>query len=41
LKDDMRDVAAGLECGIGLDYTELQEQDTIECFEMLEVTAAL
>jgi translation initiation factor IF-2 len=41
LKDDMRDVAAGLECGIGLDYTEIKEHDVIECFEMQEVSAAL
>jgi translation initiation factor IF-2 len=41
VKDDVRDVAAGLECGIGLDYTELKEHDIIECFEMEEVSAAL
>ena len=41
IKDDVRDVAAGLECGIGLDYTEIKEHDVIECFEMQEVTAVL
>jgi translation initiation factor IF-2 len=41
LKDDVREVAAGLECGIGLDYDDLKELDVIECFEMQEVSAAL
>jgi translation initiation factor IF-2 len=41
VKDDVRDVATGLECGIGLDYTELKEHDVIQCFEMQEVAAAL
>ena len=41
LKDDVRDVAAGFECGIGLDHTEIKEHDVIECFEMQEVSAAL
>jgi translation initiation factor IF-2 len=41
LKDDVRDVATGLECGIGLDFTEIKEHDIIECFEMQEVTAQL
>jgi translation initiation factor IF-2 len=41
LKDDVREVAAGLECGIGLDYNDLKEHDVIECFEMQEVSAAL
>jgi translation initiation factor IF-2 len=41
LKDDVRDVAAGLECGIGIDYNDIKEHDVIECFEMQEVSAAL
>jgi translation initiation factor IF-2 len=41
VKDDVRDVATGLECGIGLDYTEIKEHDVIQCFEMQEVAAAL
>ena len=41
IKEDVRDVATGLECGIGLDYTDIKERDVIECFEMQEVTAAL
>ncbi|HKP55868.1 MAG TPA: translation initiation factor IF-2, partial [Polyangiales bacterium] len=41
LKDDVRDVTAGLECGIGIDYGDIKEHDVIECFEMQEVSAAL
>ncbi len=41
LKDDVKEVANGLECGIGLDYADIKEQDVIECFEMQEVSAAL
>ncbi len=41
LKDDVRDVAAGMECGIGIDYGDIKEHDVIECFEMQEVSAAL
>jgi translation initiation factor IF-2 len=41
VKDDVRDVATGLECGIGLDYADIKENDVIECFEMQEVSAAL
>jgi translation initiation factor IF-2 len=41
VKDDVRDVATGMECGIGLDFTEIKEHDIIECFEMQEVTAVL
>jgi translation initiation factor IF-2 len=32
-RDDVREVAAGFECGIGLaGYNELAEGDIIECF---------
>ncbi|HET6339460.1 MAG TPA: translation initiation factor IF-2, partial [Polyangiales bacterium] len=41
LKDDVRDVAAGLECGIGIDYNDIKEHDVIVCFEMQEMTASL
>jgi translation initiation factor IF-2 len=41
IKEDVKDVATGLECGIGLDHTDIKEHDIIECFEMQEVTAAL
>ena len=37
-KDDVREVAAGYECGIGLEgYNDMKEQDVIECFVMEEV----
>ncbi len=34
-KDDVREVATGFECGIGLDYDEIAEGDTIECYQMV------
>jgi translation initiation factor IF-2 len=37
-KDDVREVAAGFECGIGLsDYQDLKEGDVIETFEEREI----
>ena len=37
-KDDAREVAAGYECGIGLEgYNDMKEQDVIECFIMEEI----
>ena len=37
-KDDAREVAAGYECGVGLDgYNDIKERDVIECFVMEEV----
>src|SRR5262249_41049771 len=34
VKDDVREVAAGLECGIGLEgFNDVKEHDIIECFE--------
>ena len=37
-KDDVREVAAGYECGIGLEnYNDIKEKDVIECFMMEEV----
>jgi translation initiation factor IF-2 len=41
IKEDVKEVAQGTECGIGLDYGELKEQDIIECYEMLEVAPVL
>jgi translation initiation factor IF-2 len=42
VKDDVREVASGLECGIGLDgFNDLKEGDVIECFEIQEVSASL
>ena len=36
-KDDVREVRQGLECGINLDWDEVQEGDVIEASEMVEV----
>ncbi len=37
-KDDVREVAAGYECGIGLEkFQDVKEGDIIEAFEMVEV----
>jgi len=34
-KDDVREVATGFECGIGLDVDEIAEGDVIECYQMV------
>ena len=34
-KDDVREVATGFECGIGLDVDDIAEGDVIECFQMV------
>ncbi len=40
-KDDVREVAAGYECGAGLEgYNDVKERDIIECFVMEEVEGA-
>ena len=37
-KDDVREVAAGYECGLGIEkYNDIKPDDTIECFQMVEV----
>ena len=37
-KDDAKEVAAGYECGIGLEnYNDVKEQDVIECYQMEEI----
>ena len=37
-KDDVREVAAGYECGIGLEkFTDIRENDILEAYEMVEV----
>jgi translation initiation factor IF-2 len=42
VKDDVREVAAGLECGISLEnYDDLKERDVLECFEVSETAATL
>ena len=41
-KDDVREVAAGYECGISLEgFNDLKEGDIIECFELEQVAAQL
>ena len=34
-KDDVREVATGYECGIGLSIDDIAEGDVIECFQMV------
>ena len=37
-KDDAREVAAGYECGLGIEkYNDIKPDDVIECFEMVEI----
>jgi translation initiation factor IF-2 len=41
-KDDVRDVAEGFECGIGLDdFNDLKEKDILECYEVEEIKQRL
>ena len=42
VKDDVREVATGLECGIALDgFNDVKEQDVLEAYEIQEVSASL
>jgi len=42
LKDDVREVATGFECGIKLkNYNEIKEGDQLEVFEIKEVARTL
>jgi translation initiation factor IF-2 len=42
LKDDVREVTTGLECGIGVDgYTDVKPGDVIEAFELEEIRQSL
>jgi len=38
-KDDVREVANGFECGIGLGNAEIAEGDVIECYQMVSESA--
>ena len=38
-KDDVREVATNLECGIGLDAEDIAEGDVIECYQMVSEQA--
>jgi translation initiation factor IF-2 len=41
-KDDVREVAAGYECGLGIEkYNDIKPDDVIECFNMVEVERKL
>jgi len=41
-KEDVREVASGYECGIGLaGYNDMKERDVIELYEIEEVEATL
>lgn len=41
-KEDVKEVGAGYECGIGLEgFGDIQEGDILECFELKEVEAKL
>jgi translation initiation factor IF-2 len=41
-KDDVREVAEGLECGIGFEgYGDVREKDVIECYEIEEIKQKL
>ena len=42
VKDDVREVGTGFECGISLDgFNDVHEKDIIECYEVEEVAATL
>ena len=41
-KDDVREVASGKECGIGIEgYQDIKEGDLIEAFEVREVARSI
>ena len=41
-KDEVKEVREGFECGMGfVNYSDLQEKDMIECFELREVARTL
>jgi translation initiation factor IF-2 len=42
LKDDVREVASGFECGIGIDgFSEVKAGDMLEVFELEEIRQSL
>jgi translation initiation factor IF-2 len=42
VKDDVKEVPNGMECGIGLEnFNDIKEHDVIECFELEEVSVEL
>ncbi|MBF0275626.1 MAG: translation initiation factor IF-2 [Nitrospinae bacterium] len=36
-KDSVKEVSAGFECGIGIDYQDIKEKDIVEAFKMVEI----
>jgi translation initiation factor IF-2 len=42
VKDDVKEVTAGHECGIFIDkFNDIMEGDLVECFDMVEVKQKL
>ncbi|MEM9193758.1 MAG: translation initiation factor IF-2, partial [Myxococcota bacterium] len=42
IKDDVREVASGYECGVSLEgFNDVKEKDVIECYDVEEVAASL
>jgi len=42
VKDDVREVTSGFECGIALEgFADIKERDVIECYELEQVAAQL
>jgi translation initiation factor IF-2 len=41
IKDDVREVSAPLECGIGLEFTEVKVGDVIDAYELEEIRPSL
>ncbi len=41
VKDDVKEVAAGLECGIGLDFVDVKVGDVIDAYELEEIRQSL
>ncbi|MBW7939942.1 MAG: hypothetical protein H3C63_14390 [Candidatus Omnitrophica bacterium] len=41
-KDDVKEVAAGFECGIGIEnFNDIRPGDLVECYEVTEVAQTL
>jgi translation initiation factor IF-2 len=42
VKENVREMAAGYECGLILDgWNDFQEEDTLECFEIQQLARSL
>jgi len=41
VKDDVKEVTSGLECGIGLDFTDVKPGDIIDCYELEAIRQSL